>query len=175
MPPFYYILKLLNRYWNLPVRYYTFSSNSFILLNALVCSGSWRKVIVKLGFFYYLRGGGTVVITTRDLSLLTPVDAPAAGGHGGAPAGAQKAAFLACLGGHPDQIHMLYLDLSSLASVRDLAAQLSARFPSIDCLVCNAGVMAANCSQLTSEGYELHFGVNHLGKGRSYEKNMLLP
>ncbi|MEZ4365489.1 MAG: SDR family NAD(P)-dependent oxidoreductase [Kofleriaceae bacterium] len=55
----------------------------------------------------------------------------------------------------------LALDLASLASVREAAAELRARAPAIDVLVNNAGV--AGHRGLTADGFELQFGVNHLG------------
>ena len=54
------------------------------------------------------------------------------------------------------------LDLSSLDSVRAAAAELRAGHPRIDLLICNAGVMYPP-KQVTSDGFELQFGTNHLG------------
>jgi NAD(P)-dependent dehydrogenase (short-subunit alcohol dehydrogenase family) len=54
------------------------------------------------------------------------------------------------------------LDLASLDSVRTAAADLSARFPRIDLLINNAGVMMPPYG-LTKDGFELQFGTNHLG------------
>ncbi len=54
------------------------------------------------------------------------------------------------------------LDLASLASVRSAAAKLRSRYPSVDVLVNNAGVMWAPRGQ-TADGFETHFGTNHLG------------
>lgn len=54
------------------------------------------------------------------------------------------------------------LDLSSLASVRSAAAALRAAHPRIDLLIHNAGVMYTP-RQLTTDGFELQFGTNHLG------------
>lgn len=56
----------------------------------------------------------------------------------------------------------LRLDLSSLASVREAAAELRGRHPEIDLLVNNAGVMWTPRST-TADGFELQFGTNHLG------------
>lgn len=55
----------------------------------------------------------------------------------------------------------LPLDLGDLASVRRMA-EFAAREPRIDVLINNAGVMTAK-REVTSQGVELHFGVNHLG------------
>jgi NAD(P)-dependent dehydrogenase (short-subunit alcohol dehydrogenase family) len=54
------------------------------------------------------------------------------------------------------------LDLASLESVRKVAADLAARFPRLDLLINNAGVMMPPYS-LTKDGFELQFGTNHLG------------
>lgn len=54
------------------------------------------------------------------------------------------------------------LDLGSLASVRDAAAELRASTPKIDLLINNAGVMYPP-KQTTTDGFELQFGTNHLG------------
>ena len=54
------------------------------------------------------------------------------------------------------------LDLASLASIRDAAATLHDRHERIDLLVNNAGVMSTPQST-TDDGFELQFGVNHLG------------
>lgn len=52
-------------------------------------------------------------------------------------------------------------DLVSLASVRAAAAQLLQRFPEIDVLLNNAGIMQPQ-RQLSVDGHELHWQVNHL-------------
>jgi NAD(P)-dependent dehydrogenase (short-subunit alcohol dehydrogenase family) len=54
------------------------------------------------------------------------------------------------------------LDLASLDSVRAAASELRAAHPSIDLLICNAGVMYPP-KQTTADGFELQFGTNHLG------------
>lgn len=54
------------------------------------------------------------------------------------------------------------LDLADLDSVRAGAADILARYQSINLLVNNAGVMA--CPLLrTAQGFEMQFGTNHLG------------
>ncbi len=57
------------------------------------------------------------------------------------------------------------LDLASLASVREFAAQYGQNFPgkSIDLLINNAGVMAVPQRELTVDGYERQFATNYLG------------
>jgi NAD(P)-dependent dehydrogenase (short-subunit alcohol dehydrogenase family) len=56
-------------------------------------------------------------------------------------------------------------DLSSQASVRRLAAEVLARYPKLDVLVNNAGAMYAT-RQLTKDGIELTWAVNHLASAQ---------
>jgi NAD(P)-dependent dehydrogenase (short-subunit alcohol dehydrogenase family) len=63
----------------------------------------------------------------------------------------------------PDaDVSSLELDLNSLASVRKAADALLADRPTIDVLVNNAGVIMVPHTR-TEDGFEQHFGVNHLG------------
>jgi len=61
-----------------------------------------------------------------------------------------------------DRIALLELDLADLGSVRRAAQQLAASHSRLDLLLNNAGVMAPPRT-LTAQGFELQFGVNHLG------------
>nr|XP_006813938.1 PREDICTED: retinol dehydrogenase 12-like [Saccoglossus kowalevskii] len=54
------------------------------------------------------------------------------------------------------------LDLGSLQSVRNFAAEIIREESHLDVLINNAGVMCCPYSK-TEEGFEMHFGVNHLG------------
>jgi NAD(P)-dependent dehydrogenase (short-subunit alcohol dehydrogenase family) len=60
------------------------------------------------------------------------------------------------------RVEVAELDLASLASVRKIAEDLSARFGRLDLLINNAGVMMPPYG-LTADGFELQFGTNHLG------------
>ncbi len=60
------------------------------------------------------------------------------------------------------QLETAELDLAALDSVRKAAADLGARFPRLDLLINNAGVMMPPYG-LTKDGFELQFGTNHLG------------
>ncbi len=60
-----------------------------------------------------------------------------------------------------DAVSFLALDLGSLASVRRAAADVRSRFSPLSLLVNNAGVGGQR--GITADGFELHFGVNHLG------------
>jgi NAD(P)-dependent dehydrogenase (short-subunit alcohol dehydrogenase family) len=59
-------------------------------------------------------------------------------------------------------LHLLHLDLASLRSVRDLAAEVLDRFERLDVLVNNAGLILSD-RRVTPDGFEMTFGVNHLG------------
>jgi NAD(P)-dependent dehydrogenase (short-subunit alcohol dehydrogenase family) len=59
-------------------------------------------------------------------------------------------------------LELVTLDLASQASVRAAAGQIIAAHPSIDLLVNNAGVMAIP-EEKTVDGFEMQFGVDHLG------------
>jgi len=63
--------------------------------------------------------------------------------------------------GDADRIEVLALDLADLASVRAAAEQVIARGGRVDGLINNAGVAGARGR--TRNGFELAFGVNHLG------------
>jgi NAD(P)-dependent dehydrogenase (short-subunit alcohol dehydrogenase family) len=54
------------------------------------------------------------------------------------------------------------MDLGSLSSVRAAARQLVERDVMIDVVINNAGIMAVP-SERTADGFEMQFGVNHLG------------
>ena len=59
-------------------------------------------------------------------------------------------------------LEWLPLDLADLASVAAAAAQLLAEHQQLDLLICNAGVMVPPEGR-TADGFELQFGINHLG------------
>lgn len=63
-----------------------------------------------------------------------------------------------------ERIETLPLDLASLASVRAFAGELARRdLPPLRALVCNAGIQVVSGRTFTRDGFELTFGVNHLG------------
>jgi NAD(P)-dependent dehydrogenase (short-subunit alcohol dehydrogenase family) len=59
-------------------------------------------------------------------------------------------------------VHLVSLDLGSLASVRATAAAVLEAEPQLDLLINNAGVMAPP-RRTTADGFEEQFGTNHLG------------
>lgn len=63
-----------------------------------------------------------------------------------------------------EQVESIGLDLASLASVRRCAEQYQERFDRLDVLVNNAGVaLTRGPRQVTHDGLEMMFGVNHVG------------
>jgi len=62
-----------------------------------------------------------------------------------------------------DNVVFAQLDLASLDSIRQFAAKILEEEPQIDILINNAGVMIIPKHRLTKDGFEMHFGTNHLG------------
>lgn len=58
----------------------------------------------------------------------------------------------------PGDVEVAHLDLADLASVRRFAASIDC----VDVLVNNAGVLGLPLTR-TADGFEAHFGINHLG------------
>lgn len=60
------------------------------------------------------------------------------------------------------KIRLMLCDLGNYASIRGFAAQFLSEYPDLDLLVNNAGFISLD-RQLTDEGVERQFGINHLG------------
>jgi NAD(P)-dependent dehydrogenase (short-subunit alcohol dehydrogenase family) len=60
-----------------------------------------------------------------------------------------------------DRVHLLKLDLNSLASVRHCAGEFLSKSEALNILIANAGVMATPESR-TVDGFETQIGTNHL-------------
>lgn len=60
-------------------------------------------------------------------------------------------------------VEFMPLDLSSLSKVAAFAEQFRQKYPSLDVLINNAGVMAPPTRNATEDGFELQFGSNYLG------------
>ncbi|MDX2011166.1 MAG: oxidoreductase [Myxococcaceae bacterium] len=88
--------------------------------------------------------GATVVMACRSVEKAEVVAAPIR-------EGAKQA-----------RLEVMALDLSSLDSVARFADALASRFPRVDVLMNNAGVMALPYRK-TADGFEMQFGTNHLG------------
>lgn len=89
------------------------------------------------------RGGATLVMACRDLARAKAARADIAASVPGA------------------KLELVSLDLASLASVRACAETLKSQWPRIDVLINNAGLFPFK-RQLTEDGFEMQFGVNHL-------------
>lgn len=61
-----------------------------------------------------------------------------------------------------DQIELMLCDLASLESIRSFAKDFTTKYPVLDVLINNAGVVTIK-RQLTKDGFEMDLGVNHLG------------
>ncbi|XP_006003247.1 retinol dehydrogenase 13 [Latimeria chalumnae] len=59
-------------------------------------------------------------------------------------------------------VHARYLDLASMKSIREFARKINEEEERVDILINNAGIM--RCPRWkTEDGFEMQFGVNHLG------------
>jgi len=61
------------------------------------------------------------------------------------------------------RVEPLLLDLADLDSINTFAGAFAERYGMLDLLVNNAGVMGTPVRLETKQGFELQFGVNHLG------------
>ncbi|HSM02365.1 MAG TPA: oxidoreductase [Acidimicrobiia bacterium] len=90
------------------------------------------------------KAGATVVMTARDADKGNAARDEILAAHGRA------------------RLEVEDMDLTSLDSVRSAATRVVDRHAAVDILVNNAGVMATP-ERRTEDGFELQFGVNHLG------------
>lgn len=86
--------------------------------------------------------GGTVVLVARDLERANRVREEIVARQTG-------------------EVHIVACDLSSQSSIRAAARELMSRFPKIDVLVNQAGLVE-NERRVTVDGLEAMFAVNHL-------------
>ena len=103
--------------------------------------------------------------STEGIGKQTAIDLAAMGAtiivHGRNEEKAQKAwqEVLKHSGGN--NVHYTVADLSSLEEIRKMAEDIHLRFPKIDILINNAGVYK-NKRELSKDGFEMTFAVNHL-------------
>ncbi|MGI4862927.1 MAG: SDR family oxidoreductase [Janthinobacterium lividum] len=62
-----------------------------------------------------------------------------------------------------ERVDTVLADLSVLQQVRDVAAELHAKYPRLDVLVNNAGLMFGAEREVSPDGYEMTLATNHLG------------
>jgi retinol dehydrogenase 12 len=108
----------------------------------------------------FLITGGNTGIGLATAIALARDDGRVYIGCRSAEAGAAAVARIKADSGSAD-VWSLPLDLASLASVRDCAAAFLALDEPLHVLVNNAGV--GGYRGVTADGFEVHFGVNHLG------------
>lgn len=60
-------------------------------------------------------------------------------------------------------IDLMQLDLADLTSVDKFSKEFTSRYKQLDILVNNAGIALPNQREETKQGFEAHFGTNHLG------------
>jgi retinol dehydrogenase 12 len=95
------------------------------------------------------RKGATVILTSRSLEK-------------GETAKNDICTDILRTPGKKCDIHVMQLDLSSLASVYAFTKAFKSQFTKINYLFLNAGVMACPFA-LSVDGYEMQFATNHLG------------
>lgn len=61
-----------------------------------------------------------------------------------------------------EKIHLIDLDLTSLASVKSFAEEVKKREQQVNLLINNAGVMAIPTREVTKDGLEMQLGTNHV-------------
>ncbi|MGY1837359.1 oxidoreductase [Blastococcus sp. SYSU DS0510] len=113
-------------------------------------------------------GGRTAVVTGANggLGLQTSLALAGAGAHVVLAAREPRktdAAVARIAERYPAaSLEVVPLDLGDLSAVRTAAQRVVSAHPRVDLLVNNAGVMAMP-QRTTTDGFELQFGVNHLG------------
>jgi len=61
------------------------------------------------------------------------------------------------------KLDIMHLNLADLKSVAQFALEFKSRYKQLNVLINNAGIALPNTRIETKQGYEGHFGVNHLG------------
>jgi retinol dehydrogenase 12 len=61
------------------------------------------------------------------------------------------------------RIDTFVADVSSQKQIREVAAAINARYPRLDVLLNNAGLVLGSKREVSEDGYELTFATNHLG------------
>jgi len=70
-------------------------------------------------------------------------------------------AIKSAIGNSNDNIDYIVADFAKMNDVKEMVAEVERRFPRLNVLICNAGVLSPK-RQVTSDGLELNFQVNHL-------------
>jgi retinol dehydrogenase-12 len=62
-----------------------------------------------------------------------------------------------------ERVEVVLADLSVLQQVRDVAAEIHTKYPRLDVLINNAGLMFGAEREVSADGYEMTLATNHLG------------
>ena len=106
--------------------------------------------------------GATVLLACRSLERAEAARRKLLGMAGGTTTASREGDSPIPASIQPETLIPLQLDLADLASVSAAVEQVCARWSQLDLLINNAGVMAPP-RQLSRQGFELQFAVNHLG------------
>lgn len=60
-------------------------------------------------------------------------------------------------------VELMQLDLSDLDAIHRFSKEFHAKYSKLNILINNAGIMYPKSREVTKQGYETHFGTNHLG------------
>ncbi|WP_138495034.1 oxidoreductase [Paenibacillus pinistramenti] len=60
-------------------------------------------------------------------------------------------------------IELMQLDLSDFSSIHKFSEEFHGKYANLNILINNAGVMYPRTREITKQGFETHFGTNHLG------------
>lgn len=71
-----------------------------------------------------------------------------------------------------NNVELELVDLSNLKSIKEFSENILKKLNRLDVLINNAGLLGPAKRQLTQDGFEVTFGVNHLG--HFYLTNLLL-
>ncbi|GJQ10333.1 hypothetical protein GpartN1_g5130.t1 [Galdieria partita] len=133
-------LGLIRMYSNGPVYRQTVNLKGKVVVVTGANTGIGKETCIQLA-----RMGATIVMACRD------------------PSRALKAKEQVVHLSKNENVDFIRLDLSDLSSVRQFASEFCKKYSRLDILFCNAGVMALPKRETTKDGFEMQFGVNHLG------------
>jgi NAD(P)-dependent dehydrogenase (short-subunit alcohol dehydrogenase family) len=112
------------------------------------------------------QAGRTAIVTgaSGGIGLWTAAGLAKAGAHliiicRSAERGEAAKSFISRAAGRPPDL--ILADFSDLTAVRNAGAEIVSRYPQVHVLVNNAGLFAPK-RELTKDGYEMTFAVNHL-------------
>lgn len=60
-------------------------------------------------------------------------------------------------------VELMQLDLSDFNSIHKFSKEFHTKYPTLNVLINNAGVMYPKKREITKQGFEIQFGINHLG------------